>query len=117
MDTEDLIYLRRASRSQRLKARLGMIVFLYNGSKLGWTGEAPFYLFKCPNKACINHTRLVIDYAHGYEGSTKRLTCPDCGRSKYFSITLQSIWKDIVILIRLKAERRKRSGKRQKIWN
>jgi len=54
---------------KRLLVRLGFSVYVGHRSKPGWTGELPFYAFRC------NEHGVVIDYPHGFHGV---LYCPLC---------------------------------------
>lgn len=99
MTLENLTLLRQATIYQRLKARAGKIVFLQDDTRPGWSGSAPFYLFRCPNKLCVNHERLAVDYAHGFKNYNERITCPDCGANKYFPLNLKhelSSWLNLL---------------------
>ncbi len=60
----------QATGWQKFLARMGVTVFLGYGIREGWTGELPFYLFKCPR--C---KQLRVDYRHGHQGY---LLCPVC---------------------------------------
>ena len=57
---------------KKLLARMGIVVKLGYGRREGWSGELPFYLFKCPGPDC---KKLVVDYPHGYG---EFLSCPKC---------------------------------------
>ena len=71
---------------QRKMAMLGINVYLGQYKKLGWTGELPFYAFKCPVHG------VVVDYPHGYwapfkgtypvevKGVLSQLYCPLCAK-------------------------------------
>jgi hypothetical protein len=98
---DDLVALRNASLYKKVLARFGRIVFLSNGGRPGWSKELPFYLFKCPNRECVNHKRFAVDYAHGFPGSNMRVTCPDCWENKYFP-TWKYLLKDAWFLIKLR---------------
>lgn len=55
---------------KKLLARMGLVVKLGYGKREGWSGELPFYLFKC--RQC---KKLVVDYPHGYG---EFLSCTNC---------------------------------------
>lgn len=107
MDIETLLRLRCAPFYKKLLAHLGKIVFLYNDTKPGWSGESSFYLFKCPNKGCINHKRLAIDYVHGFSNSNERVTCLVCGTNKYFRISWKHIFGELWLLIKLRIKHKR----------
>lgn len=54
---------------QRLKLRLGHIVYLEHKTRPGWKGSLPFYAFRCKKHG------IAEDYPHGHD---ERLYCPEC---------------------------------------
>ena len=67
-----------ASKQQESQAKKGGVVFLGNGTRDGWTGELPFYLFRCPG--C---KKLRCDYSHGWP-KTQYVSCHKCGTDVRF---------------------------------
>jgi len=73
---------------QRKMAENGLYVPLGHHKKQGWSGELPFYAWKCPTHG------VVIDYPHGYwapfkgtypvkvKGVLSQLYCPLCSREE-----------------------------------
>lgn len=102
MSIADLIAIQKSSKDAQQRARAGDIVYLYDDTKPGWSGSLPFYLFSCINENCINHERLAIDYVHGFKNYNERITCPMCDQSKYFPVTLMSLWQKIKFILWLK---------------
>ena len=66
-----------ASEQQKSEAREGKIVFLGNGTEIGWPGKAPFYLLSCPECG-----ELDCDFIHGVR--RRYVSCHRCGRNIYF---------------------------------
>lgn len=64
--------VQQAPKWKKLLARMGIVVKLGYGRREGWSGELPFYLFKCPH--C---KELVVNYPHGYR---KFLPCLKCDK-------------------------------------
>jgi len=72
------------TRTQRLKLALFGKVFLQDRTRPTWTGDLPFYAFKCSKHG------IVEDYPHGhyspfkggipikFKGGTSVLKCPLC---------------------------------------
>lgn len=68
----------QATEEQKKQARKGKKVFLGNGRREGWSGELPFYLFRC-----VGCGELSVDYQHGWR---PYVTCQrsDCKETNYF---------------------------------
>jgi len=58
---------------QRLRLRLGGVVYLEHRTRPGWSGSIPFYAKKCPEHGVFE------DYPHGYG---ERLDCPQCAQER-----------------------------------
>lgn len=69
----------QATEEQKKRAKRGKRVFLGNGRREGWSGELPFYLFRC--RRC---KQFSVDYTHGVSEKPPKdqyIACqnPDCG--------------------------------------
>jgi len=73
MSLEDAIAVQNCDIEKRTGAEKGKMVCLGLESRPGWSGELPFYLFKCPHCGT-----LVKDYLHGFPGY-EYLNCLECG--------------------------------------
>ncbi len=112
MNITDLVAIQKLPEKQKARARRGKIVFIYEDRKPGWSGILPFYLFACENTDCVNHTRLAIDYAHGFKNHNERVICPDCRAKKYFPVT-QPTFRQIIEMF-FKYRRRLKNFQKQK---
>ena len=65
------------TRYQRMMLARFKIVYLGDFSKPGWSGDLPFYAFRCKQHG------LVVDYKHGHD---ERLSCPKCVAERIKSI-------------------------------
>jgi len=54
---------------QYLKLKMNHSVFIGKKSKVGWSGELPFYISTCGNHG------YFVDYCHGWK---KNFECPEC---------------------------------------
>ena len=54
---------------QLLKLKMNHSVFIGKKSKVGWSGELPFFITTCGNHG------YFIDYCHGWK---KNFACPEC---------------------------------------
>jgi len=54
---------------QRLHIQLWGNLYLGHYSQPGWSGELPFYAFRCRKHG------IVVNYLYGY---SERLECPKC---------------------------------------
>lgn len=111
MELEDLVRVGQTPADKKKQARRGKIVYLGHEKRSDWAAELPIYLFQCLNEDCLNHDRLAIDYPHGYEGSTKRLICPDCRTCRYFSIPIKFHLAQFWLLMKLAFQFKRKRGK------
>ena len=54
---------------QYLKLKMNLSVCIGKKSKVGWSGELPFYITSCGNHG------YFVDYCHGWK---KNFECPEC---------------------------------------